>query len=123
MFSLSPQIMTAILPSPKRDESRKNSSSSSTSRGRRITFIAESSLGMPPITLHEADITLRLLGWSEAVDVWIRARMGAKRNVFWTLASDNDLLRYLTISWAHDCQEFFFALRPRGRPPPNTIMV
>ncbi|EFP86487.2 uncharacterized protein PGTG_12443 [Puccinia graminis f. sp. tritici CRL 75-36-700-3] len=95
------------------------------SRGRRITFTSEieASRGVTQMNLHEADINLRVLGWSEGTTLWIRARMGSKRNVFWTIASDNELLRFLVGSWAHDCQEFFFALRPKGLPPPQTIRV
>lgn len=101
------------------------SKESGLSRGRRITFTSEMEAprGVSQMNLHEADINLRVLGWSESSNLWIRARMGSKRNVFWTIASDNDLLRFLVGSWAHDCQEFFFALRPKGLPPPQTIRV
>ncbi|KAI7944147.1 hypothetical protein MJO28_011675 [Puccinia striiformis f. sp. tritici] len=72
---------------------------------------------------READISLRCFRCWGTMNLWIRARMGSKRNAYWMIASDDQRLRYLVSFWAQDSQEFFFSIRPKGVLPPNTMKI
>ncbi|OAV98475.1 hypothetical protein PTTG_08533 [Puccinia triticina 1-1 BBBD Race 1] len=122
LSSFAPHTSRVSFSSPISERAKDGTGGSSSSR-RIITFTEEDCRGVNQINVQEANLNLRLFGWSQSMNLWIRARMGSKRLLFWTLASDNELLRYIVCTWAHDSQEFFFALRRNDRPAPNTIRV
>ncbi|KAJ3180717.1 hypothetical protein HDU87_001830 [Geranomyces variabilis] len=54
---------------------------------------------------------------------WLLAGSGKKSHAGWINVSDEEMLSFVMLTWAVDAEHYFFALRPRGQPSPNTTPI
>ncbi|RKO92084.1 hypothetical protein BDK51DRAFT_47274 [Blyttiomyces helicus] len=74
----------------------------------------------PSLTISLSSLSLRTLAIPAAHHCYVRAAHGVKSQFAWSLAIDDDMLRFLVGSWASDSDRFLVVVRPQGEPSPNS---